>query len=462
MGYFSRAAGLLSLVASLVLSASGQNAPFKFTTIHVFNGNDGASPNLETLAQGEDGNLYGTTNTGGFEKLGGTVFQITPLGSLTPLHVFNGFDGWHPAAGLVLGNDGLLYGDTRSRGSFQPDDGTIFNIATDGTFQLLDTLDDRYADPSAPLVQGADGNFYGTSAGKGGSTTPGAVFQVTPQGQLKILHAFSRRQDGANPLAGLIPGIDGAFYGTTSNGGVFRCGTIFRMSPAGFLTTVHMFHWWDGCNPLGALVLAKDGNFYGTTYAGGSKSFGTVFRLSSSGVLTTLHNFDVFDGASPYAGLVQATDGKLYGTTDSGSFGNYGLVYSITANGKFTVLVRFDRFNGEGPEGGLVQHTNGLMYGTTSFGGLTNHGTVYSLDLGLSPFIKTVEPSGAAGTQIGILGNGLSSAVEVAFNGTPAVFSIVSDTFILATVPSSATTGPVQALTSSGTLTSNFDFQVLP
>src|SRR5258708_6916129 len=120
MGHFARAAGLVSLALSLVLSASGQSAPFKFTTIHVFNGNDGASPNLETLAQGEDGNLYGTTNTGDIGKLGGTVFQISPAGALTVLHVFDGFDGWHPAAGLVLGSDGLFYGDTRPHISFTP------------------------------------------------------------------------------------------------------------------------------------------------------------------------------------------------------------------------------------------------------------------------------------------------------------------------------------------------------
>lgn len=460
---FVRLAVHVSLAASLlVASAIGQNNPVKVTTIHVFNGNDGAGPSLETLAQGQDGNLYGTTVTGSLSKLGGTVFQMTPSGNVTVLHVFEGFDGWHPATGLVLGDDGLFYGDTRSRGSYFPDDGTIFSIASDGTFDLLDTLDDRFANPSAPLTQGANGNYYGTSPGKGGLTTPGSIFEVSASGQLQLLHAFSRGSDGANPIAGLILGADGAFYGATSNGGAFHCGTIFRMSPAGFLTTIHTFAWFDGCNPLGALVLANDGNFYGTTYAGGFKGYGTVFQMNASGQLTTLHSFAVFDGASPYAGLVQATDGKLYGTTDSGSEGNYGLIFSITTHGRFAVIQRFDRFHGDGPEGGLVQHTNGLLYGTTAFGGLTNHGTAYTVDLGLAPFIKTVQPSGTIGTQIGILGGGLSSAFDVRFNGTPAPFHIVSDTYMTATVPAGATSGPVLVQTPGGSLRSNLNFQVLP
>lgn len=457
-----RAIGLVSLVASIFLPASAQNGPVNVTTIHVFDGNDGAGPSLETLVQGQDGNLYGTTVTGDLHKLGGTVFQVSPSGSLNVLHVFEGFDGWHPAAGLVLGSDGLFYGDTRSRGSNVPDDGTIFTIASDGTFNLLDTLDDRFANPSAPLVQGANGNYYGTSPGKGGSITPGAVFEVSATGQLKLLHLFARDADGANPISGLLLGKDGAFYGTTSNGGFFHCGTIFRMSPAGFLTTVHTFDWRDGCNPLGSLSMAMDGNFYGTTYAGGSEGFGTVFRMTPSGDLDTLHDFDIFGGASPYAGLMQATDGKLYGTTDSGSFGNYGLIFSITTKGKFAILQRFDRFHGEGPEGGLVQHTNGLLYGTTAFGGLTNHGTIYTVDIGVGSFVKTVETSGVVGSQIGVLGSGFTSTFEVAFNGTPASFNVVSDTFITATVPPGALSGPVQVRTGGGTFKSNLDFVVLP
>jgi hypothetical protein len=166
----------------------GQNNPVKVTTIHVFSGNDGAGPSLETLTQGENGNLYGTTITGSLSKLGGTFFQMTPSGSLTVLHVFSGFDGWQPVAGLTLGSDGLFYGDTRSRGSYFPNDGTIFSMASDGTFNLLAILDDRFTNPSATLIQGADGNYYGTSPGKGGDITPGSVFEVNSAGNLKLLH----------------------------------------------------------------------------------------------------------------------------------------------------------------------------------------------------------------------------------------------------------------------------------
>jgi uncharacterized repeat protein (TIGR03803 family) len=458
-----RALVYVCLVACVVVvPLVGQNNAVRVNTIHVFDGNDGSGPSLETLVQGQDGNLYGTTVTGSRTKLGGIVFRVTPLGALTVLHVFEGFDGWHPAAGLVLGDDGLFYGDTRSRGSFFPNDGTIFSVASDGTFNLLSTLDARFTNPSAPLLQGADGNYYGTSPGKGGDITSGSVFEVSSAGDLKLLHVFGRSVDGANPISGLLLGSDGAFYGTTSNGGAFRCGTIFRMSPAGYLTTIHAFSWWDGCNPLGTLLQADDGNFYGTTYAGGFKGFGTVFQMTPGGKLSTMHSFVIFDGASPYAGLMQATDGKLYGTTDSGSEGNYGVIFSITTQGRFNIVQRFNRIHGEGPEGGLMQHTNGMLYGTTTFGGLTNHGTIYAVDLGVGPFIRTVEGSGTVGTQIGILGGGLSSTYEVAFNGTFATFNVVSDTYVTATVPPGATSGRVQIRTGSGTMRSNLIFEVLP
>jgi len=461
-GHFLRACLLVgAAVAFLAAPTFAQDIPVKVTIIHVFDGDDGGGPSLETLAQGEDGNLYGTTVSGSLAKQGGTIFRINPAGSITELLVFDGFDGWHPDGGLTLGSDGLFYGTSRSRGSYFPNDGTIFSIASDGTFNLLDILDDRFANPSATLVEGTDGNYYGTSPGKGGTKTPGSLFRVTPAGQLKLLHAFSRGRDGANPVASLILGADGAFYGTTSDG-AFGCGTIFRMSPAGFVSTLHTFTWFDGCIPLGALVLGNDGNFYGTTYSGGSHQFGSVFQMTPGGLLTTLHNFDVFDGASPYAGLVQATNGKLYGTTDSGSFGNYGLIFSITTHGDFSVIQRFDRFHGDGPEGGLVQHTNGLLYGTTTFGGLTNHGTIYTVDIGAAPFVRTVQGSGEVGATIGILGQGFDSATAVAFNGTAATFTVVSDTFLTASVPAGATTGLVQVQTSAGTLNSNTSFQVLP
>lgn len=463
LAQFLSLTGVVCILACILTPfAVSQNPTIKVSTIHVFDGGDGANPSLETLVQAQDGNLYGTTATGAFGKLGGTVFQLTPAGALTTTHVFAGFDGWHPVAGLVLGTDGLLYGNTRSRGSYYPNDGSIFTISSDGTFNVLDSLDLHFANPSAPLLQGADGNFYGTSPGKGGLITPGSVFEVNSDGVLRVVHAFHSGSDGANPVAGLILGDDGTYYGAAADAGAFHCGTIFRMFPTGTVVTLHAFSWFDGCTPFGTLLLANDGNLYGTTYAGGAHGYGTVFQIIPNGQLITLHSFDLFDGASPYAGLMEATDGKLYGTTDSGSIGNYGLIFAITKNGHFSVIQRFNFIHGSGPEGGLVQHTNGLLYGTTTFGGVTNHGTIYSIDLGLGPFIRTVQSQGEVGSQVGILGQGFNSAFEVAFNGAVTSFQVVSDTFLTATVPVGAATGEVQVRTASGTLRSNLNFRVLP
>jgi uncharacterized repeat protein (TIGR03803 family) len=209
---------------------------------------------------------------------------------------------------------------------------------------------------------------------------------------------------------------------------------------------------------------------YGTT--SGDDIFGTVFKLTPAGVVTVLHSFNI--GDNPSAGLVQATDGKLYGTTFFGGGHGNGSIFSITTGGTFTTIYGFpslDGVDGTNPFD-LMQHTNGKFYGTTSQGGASRNcdsldsvgcGTVFSLDLGLGPFVKFVVPSGKVGSVIQILGTGLTGATAVSFNGVPASsLKLVRDTFITATVPAGATTGPVTVTTPTGTLTSNVNFTVLP
>jgi uncharacterized repeat protein (TIGR03803 family) len=158
----------------------------------------------------------------------------------------------------------------------------------------------------------------------------GMVFKMTPEGVLTTLHSFDRT-DGATPQAGLVQATNGDFYGTTLNGGAHGYGTVFKMTPEGVLTTLHNFDFTDGAAPSAALVQATDGNFYSTTPRGGTSSkpncrdgCGTVFKITPEGVLTTLHSFGGgYDGSGPVAGLVQATDGNVYGTAAGG--GKYGL-----------------------------------------------------------------------------------------------------------------------------------------
>ena len=459
-------------------------------------------------------------------------------------------DGYTPFAGLVQGTDGNLYGST-SEGPiasicFGYGCGTVFNITTDGTLTTLLDLDETNATLYTALILGADGNFYGTSPGgeaSTGATCCGTVFNITPSGTLTTLYIFCSQYncaDGEYPFAALVQGSDGNFYGTTNSGGGALacdngCGTVFKITPSGTLTTLYTFCLQTGCpdgdQPYAALVQASDGNFYGTTQYGGANQYGTVFEITPSGTLTTLYSFcslggaDCTDGAEPTnAGLIQATDGNLYGTTLEGGIMNaggntLGTIFEITlsdddarkkarspkdhpvnahgenliaprrstpraspwnakiatrprgmADATLTTLHSFSGPDGSSPYAGLVQGTDGSFYGTTTGGGAGEKcfpgytagcGTVYNLSMGLGPFVTTVPTSGSVNTAVMILGTDLTGASSVSFNGTAATFTVASATLITTTVPAGATTGPVTVVTpDSGTLTSNLPFTI--
>src|SRR5579859_1793527 len=169
---------------------------------------------------------------------------------------------------------------------------------------------DANTDGSGPelgaLVQGRDGNLYGTTAGGTSNSGAGTVFKMTPDGTLTTIYYFclSDCADGSTPVAGLVLGTDGNFYGTTPLGGdlncgfPYGCGTVFKMTPAGVLTTLHTFvGQFDGAGPHGGLVQGLNGNFYGTTGSEGGD--GTVFKITPSGTLTTVHYFGLPDGLWP-------------------------------------------------------------------------------------------------------------------------------------------------------------------
>jgi uncharacterized repeat protein (TIGR03803 family) len=157
---------------------------------------------------------------------------------------------------------------------------------------------------------------------------------MTPAGALTTLVKFTGT-NGRAPRSSLIQAKDGNFYGTTAVGGsgcgTGGCGTVFRMTPTGSLTTLLNFTGTNGNNPgYAALIQAKDGNFYGTTFTGGLNNLGTVFKMTSTGTLTTLVNFGSQpDGNQPQASLIQTSDGKFYGTTRNGGSGLRGTVFRI-------------------------------------------------------------------------------------------------------------------------------------
>ena len=300
--------------------------------LYRFHGGDGAVP-VAPLVRDAAGTFYGTTEQGGYYGYG-TVFTLTPAGTRTTLHDFGSRDdGVSPEAGLVFGTDGNLYGTTASGG--YNNSGTVFRLATTGSgytvlYDFGNTYDDA-ATPNAALYPGTDGNLYGTTTA-GGYHNRGTVFQITTGGTLTILYDFAGR-DGSHPDASLVQANDGNFYGTTAFGGSYDVGTVFRVTTTGTLTTLYDFpNKDDGQEPEASLIQATDGLLYGTTEYGGTAGGGTAFSLGTNGAdFTTLHSFagGGQDGANPLAAVLQAMDGTLYGTTAYGGAQRVGTVYRL-------------------------------------------------------------------------------------------------------------------------------------
>jgi uncharacterized repeat protein (TIGR03803 family) len=312
-----------------------------FTNLISFDGTNGASPHAG-LVQGTDGSFYGTTYAGGTNGYG-TIFQLTTSGTLTTLVTFAIGTGGHPIAGLIQGQDGNFYGTTSFGGTNIG--GTAFQVMTNGALTTLVSFNvsgNGGNSPCAGLVQANDGCLYGTTE-LGGTNGCGTIFKLTTNGTFTSLYSFTGTNDGAKPYAGLVQGSDGNFYGTTSAGGAYTnqsglgYGTVFEFATNGTLTTLVSFGNTNGANPQAGLVQASDGNFYGTTSAGGAYTnqsgfgYGTIFKLATNGTLTTLVSFNGTNGASPQAGLVQGVDGNFYGTTAQGGTNGYGTVFQLSA-----------------------------------------------------------------------------------------------------------------------------------
>jgi uncharacterized repeat protein (TIGR03803 family) len=372
LGSVTNSSGILAVIP---VTAPG----ISLATLYSFkDGNDGANPNGLVLAT--NGYLYGTANVG--PNAGGTAFRITTNGTLTTLHTFTGGnDGGMPRAPLIQANDGNLYGTTADGGASYG--GTAFKMTPGGALTTLHAFSGGGdgANCLGRLLQGIEGNFYGTTY-SGGDYGNGTVFKISSKGSLFTLHGFGSG-DGANPPAGLALGSDGNFYGITMNGGVSPPdGTVFRITPAGNLTTIFKFDRTTGWFPNAGLVRARDGSFYGSTINGGAYGHGTVFRISPSGLFTVLHSFDgVGDGEWPDQALLEDKDGYFYGTTSYGGTYGDGTVFRMTPGGVLTTLVQFDGFNGATPSGTLVQSPDGSFYGATLNGGANGDGTVFRLSV---------------------------------------------------------------------------------
>lgn len=305
---------------------------------------DGSYPSSGVI-QASDGNFYGTTQFGG-EYNGGSVFKLTPAGELTTLFSFCSHvskvgictDGGNLLTGLVQASDGNLYGTTFSGGA--TDYGTVFRLTLEGEMTILRSFCAGTGPclsgmlPFGRLLQASDGNLYGTN-NIDFPCDAGTVYKITLEGELRLVYSFCDQQaeNGENPMDGLVQAANGTFYGTTNDGGTSNFGTVFALTPQGKLTVLHTFTGGsDGANPVAGLILASDGNFYGTTSFGGLYNEGTIYRITPGGRLTILHNFcsHAVCGQQPLEGLLQATNGVFYGTTPLGGKENDGTIFSLS------------------------------------------------------------------------------------------------------------------------------------
>jgi hypothetical protein len=362
-----------------ILLTSVAFGQFQFEQIKSFGFPEQLGSSPSSLIKGSDGALYGTASD--------VIFKINNDGSgYTILHHGDG-------GALVEGSDGVLYG---ASGGGSSGLGVVFALRKDGSdFRVLHNFTGANGDGSHPfgVIEGGDGFLYGTTE-SGGITTNqfggwGTVFRIRKDGSsYSVLHMFSFGE-GMWPGAPVVQGSDGALYGTTSDGGTVRGGTVFKLKPDGSGYTVLYSlgtGFGDGTDPESALIEGSDGALYGTTAAGGTNGSGTVFKLNKGGTgHLVLHSFaGAGDGTGFVAhGVVEGRDGAMYGTTGGGGTG-CGTFFKLNKDGSgFSVLYEFTNgTNGCGPAG--AQETDlddKTFYGVTGVGGVNNSGTAFKINI---------------------------------------------------------------------------------
>jgi uncharacterized repeat protein (TIGR03803 family) len=456
----------LAITFSLAVRAQAQ----VLHTIAAFDGPNGYGP-YSSVVQATDGNIYGTTSSGGNDTESGTLFRVTLSGKITDLYNFCSqakcADGTNPASAPVVGTDGNLYGVA---GGGSGNAGTFYKMTLSGEFTTVFSFCATHpcTDGAGPtgIILGGDGNFYGTTGVGGSAANGGTLFSISPTGQFKLLYTFCSLTpnclDGQNPFYPPILGSDGNFYGVTWAGGSLGGGVLYELTPSGTYTVLYNFcAASQGCSGIGEpyfVVRDANGNFFGTTeYNARGLGYGSVFEITSTNQLLVLHNFDDYNDW-PYTGLTIANDGNVYGVFGYDTKAS-GSIFKVTPAGVYTRVYSF-RGTAAPPVGPLFQGTDGSFYGVTPYGPGKFDGEVFRFSNNLSPLVETVPVAGAVGQSVLILGNGLTGSTSVTFNGVAAAFTVESDTYIKATVPAGATTGVVSVVTPSGTLNSYPQFAV--
>jgi len=388
-----RAFVLGGIVAMLLLAPIAGAHASQFKVLYSFTGgSDGGNPGAGSLIMDMSGNIYGSALEGT-----GTVYRLTSKGSETTLYTFSEGSGGFEPEGLIVDDSGDLWGPALSGG----DDGgcgVIFKISSKGKESVVHTFSGPPKDgcsPSGELITDSSGNFFGPTAG-GGKNRGGSVFMLAHDGVESLIHSFSPKHGGFNPLGGLIMDANDNLYGVDAQGGRSKSGAVFKVTKEGLEAIVYAFKGspGDGAEPGSSLLRDREGNLYGTTFGGGSRGCqsdsgcGVVFQIAPTGAETVLHFFDAKhgDGGNPTAGLIADSTGNLYGTTEYGG-GNCGLtvygcgtVFEITRGGTETVLYSFGKGSkGANPTAGLLSDAKGNLYGTASEGGIYGYGSVFEL-----------------------------------------------------------------------------------
>jgi uncharacterized repeat protein (TIGR03803 family) len=302
-----------------------------------FANNDGSFPEDGVIIDAQR-NLYGTTLYGGSANLG-TVYKISPAGSETILHSFTGgsSDGIGPYGPLLRDKNGNLYGTTIQGGAYFY--GTIYKLTPHGAETILHYFNPDEHDGAGPitgLTMDKQGNLYGVAL-VGGRYKEGAVFEINSKGRYSILYNFGATATDGNGPATLTLDASGDLYGTTSVGGTYGAGTVFKLFRGANWNETVLYSFGssttDGQNPLGVPLLDAQGNLYGTTFMGGNAACGTIYKLTPSGEETILHDFGgAGDGCYPDGGLLKDSKGVFYGVTFAGGTGSYtpgGVVYKL-------------------------------------------------------------------------------------------------------------------------------------
>ncbi|HEX4825929.1 MAG TPA: choice-of-anchor tandem repeat GloVer-containing protein [Candidatus Polarisedimenticolaceae bacterium] len=392
------AGAALWAVPALGDAASVPDPVCAYRVLHSFGKPGPGSLPRATLLRGSDGALYGTAQHGGSNDFG-TVFRINPDGSgfRVLVHFDRATSGAYPWAGVIQGTDGALYGTTPEGGAHGL--GTVFRVKIDGTaLTVLESFSgaETGSHPYGTVLQGADGALYGTTS-DGGANGTGTVYKMNRDGTgFTVLMSFADATTGSYSYAELIQGPDGALYGTASSGGAAGWGTVFRLRTdgAGFAVLKHFAGGAGGASPWGAVIRASNGVLYGTTSYGGAFDNGAIYRLNSDGSgFGILNSFQyAATGQFPATALIEGAGGFLYGTTSyGGGLSAYGTAFKIGLDGAlFTTLTTFQyqatSDNLSDRTGGVILGGDAMLYGTTPGDSETGAGRIYRLNVDGSGF----------------------------------------------------------------------------